>query len=227
MRNRPKVMRGIQLIGHGGLDKLVFRDDIPVPIPRPRDVLIKVGAAGVNNTDLNTRIGWYSKSNGEGSDASWSGTAIQFPRIQGADVCDKIVAIGDQADNNLLNDLEGDLFEIRAEFEIGTASEFGFRIQGDHTVSYDVNTNQASMSGELTTSSSWEMQAVNNRVQMQILVDRSIIEAFYDQGRAWLISTFFAGESEQALEIFSTGGDTRLVSLDIFELKSAWDRQTP
>ena len=26
------------------------------------DVLIRVGAAGVNNTDINTRTGWYSKA---------------------------------------------------------------------------------------------------------------------------------------------------------------------
>ncbi|GJL83324.1 MAG: alcohol dehydrogenase [marine bacterium B5-7] len=103
MNNIPKTMKGIQLTGHGGLEKLVFRDDIPVPVPGPRDVLIKVGAAGVNNTDLNTRIGWYSKSNGNSSDASWTGDVIQFPRIQGADVCGEIVAIGEQVDASLLH----------------------------------------------------------------------------------------------------------------------------
>lgn len=104
MNDIPKVMRGVQLTGHGGLDKLVYRDDIPVSMPGPREALVKVSAAGVNNTDLNTRIGWYSKSNGEGSDASWSGSAIQFPRIQGADVCGKVVAIGEQVENSLLNE---------------------------------------------------------------------------------------------------------------------------
>lgn len=96
-------MKGIQLTGHGGLERLVFRDDIPVPTPGPRDVLIKVAAAGVNNTDLNTRLGWYSKSNGDSSDAGWSGNAIRFPRIQGADVCGEVVAIGEQVDASLLN----------------------------------------------------------------------------------------------------------------------------
>jgi NADPH:quinone reductase-like Zn-dependent oxidoreductase len=96
-------MRGIHLTGHGGLDKLVFRDDIPVPTPGPRDVLIKVSAAGINNTDLNTRIGWYSKSD-DSSDASWSGNTFQFPRIQGADVCGKVVVVGEQVDADLLNE---------------------------------------------------------------------------------------------------------------------------
>jgi NADPH:quinone reductase-like Zn-dependent oxidoreductase len=104
MKDIANVMRGVQLTGHGGLEKLVFRNDIPVPTPGPHDVLIKVSAAGVNNTDINTRVGWYSKSNGDSRDASWSGDAIQFPRIQGADVCGKVVAVGAQADNNLLNE---------------------------------------------------------------------------------------------------------------------------
>jgi len=99
----PSVMKGIQLTGHGGLDKLVFRDDIPVPLPGPQDVLIKVSAAGVNNTDLNTRLGWYSKANGDSNDASWTGDPIQFPRIQGADVCGRVVAAGDQVDSRLMD----------------------------------------------------------------------------------------------------------------------------
>lgn len=102
MSKIPKLMRGVQLIGHGGFDKLVLRDDISVPVPGPCDVLIKVGAAGVNNTDLNTRLPWYSKSSGDSNDASWSGNALQFPRIQGADVCGNIVAVGEKVRNNLL-----------------------------------------------------------------------------------------------------------------------------
>ena len=50
-------MRGVWLTGHGGLDKLEPRDDIPTPRPGPREVLVRVAAAAVNNTDINTRIG--------------------------------------------------------------------------------------------------------------------------------------------------------------------------
>jgi NADPH:quinone reductase-like Zn-dependent oxidoreductase len=73
---------------------LAYREDIPVPTPGPRDVLIRVAAAGVNNTDINTRLAWYSKHDGDSNDASWSGQPLQFPRIQGADVCGHIVAVG-------------------------------------------------------------------------------------------------------------------------------------
>jgi NADPH:quinone reductase-like Zn-dependent oxidoreductase len=94
MTDLPVTMRGVWLTGHGDMDKLDIRQDIPIPVPGPRDVLIRVAAAGVNNTDINTRVAWYSKNEGAGEDASWSGQPIKFPRIQGADVCGHIVAVG-------------------------------------------------------------------------------------------------------------------------------------
>jgi len=104
MREVPKTMRGVFLTGHGGLDKLEIRDDIPVPKPGPYEVLIRVGAAAVNNTDINTRKAWYSKGDGENNDASWSGSAIHFPRIQGADVCGRIVAVGEKISKSRLDE---------------------------------------------------------------------------------------------------------------------------
>ncbi|MFB9154576.1 alcohol dehydrogenase family protein [Vibrio gallaecicus] len=90
----PNTMKGLQLVGHGGSDMLEFNELIPVPQLSGNDVLVRVMAAGVNNTDINTRIGWYSKGD-DSDDASWSGEAIKFPRIQGADVCGIIAAVGD------------------------------------------------------------------------------------------------------------------------------------
>jgi len=57
----PGKMRAVQLVGHGGPEMLEYREDVPVPVPRPYEVLIEVLAAGVNNTDINTRVGGYSK----------------------------------------------------------------------------------------------------------------------------------------------------------------------
>ncbi len=106
---KPATMAGVWLTGHGGLDKLEYREDIPTPEPGTHHVLVQVGAAGVNNTDINTRTAWYSKSVTEGTgsgaeggfedaeadDGSWSGAPIRFPRIQGADCCGRIVAVGE------------------------------------------------------------------------------------------------------------------------------------
>lgn len=105
MQRLPDRMAAVLLLGHGGFEMLSYRDDVPRPNPRPDEVLIHIAAAGVNNTDINTRIGWYSESvRGDtlsaqarpaatAADGAWSG-ALRFPRIQGADVCGRIVAVG-------------------------------------------------------------------------------------------------------------------------------------
>ena len=113
----PATMRAVVLTGHGGLDRLEYRDDVPVPRPGPGEVLIRVGACGMNNTDINTRIGWYSSRVRAGTTAEagqggfaevqeddqggW-GASIVFPRIQGADVCGKIVALGEGVSAGLM-----------------------------------------------------------------------------------------------------------------------------
>jgi NADPH:quinone reductase-like Zn-dependent oxidoreductase len=101
----PQIMAAVQLVGHGGYDKLVYTESAPMPKVGPGEVLIKVLAAGINNTDINTRIGWYSSkmtaSTAETTDSDllpadgdWTGTGLTFPRIQGADVCGEIVSLG-------------------------------------------------------------------------------------------------------------------------------------
>jgi NADPH:quinone reductase-like Zn-dependent oxidoreductase len=91
-------MSGVVLTGHGGPEKLEWREDLPVPRPGPGDVLIRVRAAGVNNTDINTRIGWYSKGDHDSADAAWTGRPLRFPLVQGIDVCGEIVATGPGVD---------------------------------------------------------------------------------------------------------------------------------
>ncbi len=101
----PTTMTAMVTMGHGGLEKMELHHDWPVPKPAPGEVLVRVGACGLNNTDVNTRVGWYSKAvtqatSGDGfdtdsdEDPSWGAAPIGFPRIQGADVCGRIVAVG-------------------------------------------------------------------------------------------------------------------------------------
>jgi NADPH:quinone reductase-like Zn-dependent oxidoreductase len=91
-------MVAVQLTGHGGPDKLDLRDDVPVPEPGPGFVRIRVKATGVNNTDINTRVGWYASSTDPEAGAGWTGEGLSFPRIQGADVCGIVDAVGEGVD---------------------------------------------------------------------------------------------------------------------------------
>jgi NADPH:quinone reductase-like Zn-dependent oxidoreductase len=137
----PVFMRAVLLTGKGGFEKLEVRYDVPVPVPGPDEVLIRIGAAGVNNTDINTRIGWYSKAVAEATetgapsgiagaeDDGWSGAAFQFPRIQGADACGRIIAVGAGVDPARLGErvLVEPVFRGRAQFDV---LYFGSEVDG-------------------------------------------------------------------------------------------------
>ncbi len=93
----PKTMKAVLLTGHGGLDKLVYREDVPVPRPAAGEVLIEVSACGMNNTDVWVREGAYGTDEDAGATASWrraGENTLSFPRIQGADTVGRIAAVG-------------------------------------------------------------------------------------------------------------------------------------
>jgi NADPH:quinone reductase-like Zn-dependent oxidoreductase len=102
--NRPldALMKAVVTLGPGGLDRLSYRD-VPIPRPGAGEVLIAVRAAGLNNTDVNTRVGWYGAPASPDSAApaaapssglaGWNG-ATPFPLIQGVDCCGHIVDVG-------------------------------------------------------------------------------------------------------------------------------------
>ncbi|MEL6168794.1 MAG: alcohol dehydrogenase family protein [Pseudomonadota bacterium] len=130
----PEHMRAALLTAHGGPETLVVTDAAPVPVPGPGDVLIKVAAAGVNNTDINTRIGWYSKGDNDSADAGWTGEALRLPRIQGADVAGKIVAVGPDVPKDRIGDrviVEGSLthangVKLKTPWYLGSECDGGF-----------------------------------------------------------------------------------------------------
>jgi NADPH:quinone reductase-like Zn-dependent oxidoreductase len=110
-------MKGVLLTGHGGLDKLQYREDVQKPVPQNGEALIRVRACGLNNTDINTRTAWYSRDVEQGitenavvdgygesneADGSWGNKSINFPLIQGADVCGIVEAVADDTDSALI-----------------------------------------------------------------------------------------------------------------------------
>lgn len=92
-----ETMKAVQLVGHGGLDQLVYREDVPVPQPASGEVLIQVTACGMNNTDVWVRQGAYGSDTDPESISTWrrGRSTLEFPRIQGTDTVGMIVAVGD------------------------------------------------------------------------------------------------------------------------------------
>lgn len=111
-----KSMKAVVTTGNGGYEKLEY-GVVPVPELGAGEVLLRVLAAGINNTEINTRLGWYSsnvtgdtastaadqaKNAEHRSDGGWN-EATPFPLIQGTDCCGIVVQTADQADEILLN----------------------------------------------------------------------------------------------------------------------------
>lgn len=109
------TMVAVVTTGVGGYERLEV-SRLPIPTPAKGEVLVQVLAAGVNNTEINTRLGWYSSSVTAGTndssqdlhgdtstrpDGGWN-ARTPFPLIQGADCCGRIVAVGPGTDEEAL-----------------------------------------------------------------------------------------------------------------------------
>lgn len=93
------TMTAAVLTGFGGPEVLEVRQ-VPVPRPGPGQVLVRVSAAAVNNTDLWTRQGAYGLPDRPQALAGWRGP-IEFPRIQGGDMAGRVVEVGGGVDPEL------------------------------------------------------------------------------------------------------------------------------
>jgi len=68
--------------------------------------------------------------------------------------------------------------------------------------------------------------AKEGRIKLRILVDRTSIETFVNDGEAALPCCFVPRNQETGLELYSTGGDARIHSLRVSKLRSIWGNNT-
>jgi len=119
-----KTMSAMLLTGHGGPEKLVYDDNFPIPEVAADEVLVKVGACGINNTDIWVREGAYGSSDDPDEVASFGDSPLQFPLIQGADIAGEIAAIGEDVDESRIGE------RVMVDFGIYAAD-------GDDVASHD------------------------------------------------------------------------------------------
>lgn len=93
------TMRAVRIAEHGG-PEVLEPTEVPVPAPQPGEVLVQVTAVALNNTDLWTREGSYGRPGDPEALSGWRGP-VGFPRIQGADVAGRVVAVGPGVDAGL------------------------------------------------------------------------------------------------------------------------------
>jgi len=88
-----QVMTAAVLTRHGGAEALEVRHDWPVPVAGSGDVLVRVSAGAVNNTDIWTREGAYGLPGQPDAKSGWRGP-VRFPRVQGGDIAGVVVGVG-------------------------------------------------------------------------------------------------------------------------------------
>jgi NADPH:quinone reductase-like Zn-dependent oxidoreductase len=94
----PTTMKAVVTRGHGGMEML---DDAEVPVPQvaPGEVLVRVSACGLNNTDVWNREAMYGTDRDPNAKAGVGRKLTQWPRIQGCDVVGRIAAVGAGVDS--------------------------------------------------------------------------------------------------------------------------------
>lgn len=90
-------MKAVQVKGYGDVNQLEFVER-EIPTFNADEVLIKVKACALNNTEIWMREGAY----GEGSASGWKAQGVSFPRIPGSDISGTVVEIGANVDASML-----------------------------------------------------------------------------------------------------------------------------
>lgn len=100
----PNTMKAMVLTGHGDIDKLEYQD-VTTPKPGAGQVLVQVTATAKNNTDRKAREGLYPTKKGEMTSFQMGGEpTLLFPRIQGADIAGRVVAVGEGVDESRIGE---------------------------------------------------------------------------------------------------------------------------
>jgi fructan beta-fructosidase len=133
--------------------------------------------------------------------------------------------------SNLLAGFEGDLFDIEADIDLSETHRVGFRIRGME-VAYDVQAETLTSSwraydpkegGLASGKSSAKLGASGGRIQLRILVDRTSIEVFANNGEVYMPQDALPEEGQaRTLELFAEGGAAKIKSLTVRELESIW-----
>ena len=106
-----------------------------------------------------------------------------------------------------------DLLDIRLDFEVGTARSIVLDLPG-RSVAYDARGRKVHRT---------PLEPVDGRVSLQVLADRSLTEISGNDGRVYISGDGPAKiENPSPVSVTAHGGDAKLVSLEVHELKSIW-----
>ncbi len=117
---------------------------------------------------------------------------------------------------NPLAGVRGELFDIRLAIEPASAAEIGLDVRGV-PIQYNVKQQMLSCLG-----STAPLRLAGGRLALEVLVDRTSIEIFAGEGRVNMAYCFLPAADNKNLAIYAKGGNARVRSLDVWNLRSIW-----
>jgi len=117
---------------------------------------------------------------------------------------------------NPLSDIQGELFHIQTEVEVESAAEFGFILRGE-SIRYTASNSELFCLGK-----SASLRPIQGKIKLEILLDRTSLEIFGNDGRICMSFCFLPDPRDRNLKIYSSAGKIRVVSLKVYELASIW-----
>jgi levanase len=121
--------------------------------------------------------------------------------------------------------MRGDVLDVRLTLRPGTAARAGIKVLGDTTVGYDATKEEVFVQrgGSLPSFAGTHAAPVklrNGRVQLRVLVDRSLVEVFAQDGERTLAEQTYSGGD--TLTLFAQGGTAEIEALEVRPLRSTW-----
>ena len=120
---------------------------------------------------------------------------------------------------NPLDAIRAELVEIRVEFEPSDATEVVFNVR-DVMVVYLPKTQQLRVDDRLVAA-----PLRDGKQRLTIYCDRTGVEVFASDGLCYVPLPFNTKPDNQRLYLETRGGSATIQSLDVHELKSAWNLQ--
>ena len=126
---------------------------------------------------------------------------------------------------NMLKGIKGDCFHIIGTFNVKTADSFGFVVRLDKEkngaeIVYTSKTNALTCLGQSTV-----IQPIDGKIKLEILLDRSSLELFANDGKVAMSSTFISTQKADGIYLFNTGGELQVEKLEIYPMKSIWEKK--
>ncbi|MEZ5105498.1 MAG: glycoside hydrolase family 32 protein [Draconibacterium sp.] len=123
---------------------------------------------------------------------------------------------------NIVKGVKGDCLHIIGEFDLKTSESFGFMVrQNKKNQGAEILYNRKR--GTLSVlNSTVPVVPVDNKISLEILLDRASIEIFINGGQAVISNCFTPEEDADDLVLTTSGGELMVDKLDIYKMESAW-----